>query len=116
MRTAAPIRETHQPWSPVDMEAAGMVVGGDSETGRDLEIDGDVEGDLAGRRITVLEGASVEGNLGGQTVVVHGAVRGVIQAATIQVRSTAMVEGELHYKTLAVDPGARVEARCAPSH
>lgn len=116
MRNAIPIYAKPQPWTIVDMEAAGLVVGGDAENGRDLVIDGIIDGDLDGRRITVLKGASVKGRLGGQIVVVHGAVHGVIQATSIRVRSTAMVEGEMHYETLAVDAGAKVEARCNPSH
>ena len=63
----------------------------------------------------MLEGASVDGSVDAQTIIIHGVVRGLVSAVSIAVRSTAYVAGELRYGTLSVDPGARVEALCVPA-
>ena len=82
---------------------------------KNLKIHGEAGGDIAGRTVTVLEGASVDGTVDAQTIVIHGVVRGLVSAASIAVRSTAFVAGELRYETLSVDPGARLEALCVPA-
>lgn len=82
---------------------------------KNLKIHGEAGGDIAGRTVTVLEGASVDGKVDAQTIVIHGVVRGLVSAVSIAVRSTAHVAGELRYGTLSVDPGARVEALCVPA-
>lgn len=82
---------------------------------KDILIDGDLDGDFAGRAITVLAGASVHGNLGGRKVIVHGTVHGNIAAPSVELGETAVVEGVLRYGSLTVAPGARVEARCIPA-
>ncbi len=81
---------------------------------RDMEIAGAVDGDIAGRTITVLESGSVHGTVGADTVVISGAVSGLVEAHKIEVLATAHVEGELRYDSLSVIPGAHMEARCVP--
>ncbi len=82
---------------------------------RDMEIKNAHKGDVAGRNVTILEEGSLNGDLGAQSVVIKGIVKGIVRATKIIVRSTAKVQGELRYKTLIVDPGARFEAKCVPS-
>ena len=82
---------------------------------KNLKIHGEAGGEIAGRTVTVLEGASVDGTVDAQTIVIHGVVRGLVSAASIAVRSTAYVAGELRYGTLSVDSGARVDALCVPA-
>ncbi|MEO5338722.1 MAG: polymer-forming cytoskeletal protein [Magnetospirillum sp. WYHS-4] len=82
---------------------------------REIVIDGCLDGDFAGRAITVLAGASVTGSLGARSIVVHGTVHGNISAPSVVLGETAVVEGELHYGKLTVAQGARLEARCIPA-
>lgn len=82
---------------------------------RDVEIGGSFDGTFDGHSITVLEGASVTGELGAELVEVHGVVRGKIRGTTIHVKTTGLVEGELRYQTLLVDSGAIVNAHCTPA-
>ncbi len=82
---------------------------------QDMEIAGVVDGDIAGRTITVLESGSVRGTVGAETIVISGAVNGVVSARNIEVLATARVEGELRYDNLTVIPGAHMQARCTPA-
>ena len=81
----------------------------------DMKITGDVAGNIAGRTITVSKSGSVNGSLGADTIVISGAVNGIIKANKIEVLSTAHVTGELRYDRLSVNPGAYMEARCKPT-
>ncbi len=72
-------------------------------------------GDVDGKTVTVLEGGSVEGRVGAERIVIHGAVRGIVKAGSIAISKTAHIEGELRYETLSIEPGARVEARLVPA-
>jgi len=86
------------------------------DTKNDMKITGNVAGDIAGRTITVSKKGRVNGSLGADTVVISGAVSGLVKANKIEVLSTAYVTGELHYDRLSVNSGAYMEARCTPSN
>ncbi|MBT4220145.1 MAG: polymer-forming cytoskeletal protein, partial [Rhodospirillaceae bacterium] len=49
------------------------------------------------------------------TIVIRGAVKGIVKAHSISLLATAHVEGELQYDELTVTPGAHLEARCIPA-
>ena len=87
-----------------------------TDTINDMKITSNVAGNIAGRTITVSKSGSVNGSLGADTVVISGAVNGVVKANKIEVLSTAYVTGELLYDRLSVDPGANMEARCTPTN
>lgn len=92
------------------IRSLAKVVPGEPE--ENVEIGGKFDGILDGLSITVLEGASVSGELGGEVIEVHGYVKGKLRGAVIRVKATGFVEGELEYKTLLIDAGATVNARC----
>lgn len=86
-----------------------------SDTKNDMKITGNVAGDIVGYTITVSKNGHVSGSLGADTVVIKGAVSGIVEANKIEVLSTAYVTGELRYDRLSVNHGAHMEARCTPS-
>ncbi len=81
---------------------------------RDMEIAGSVDGDIAGRNITVLEGGSIDGMVDADSIIIKGIVRGIVAARNIELLATARVEGELRYDNLKVAAGAHMSARCIP--
>ena len=87
----------------------------DGDALRDMEIAGAVDGDIAGRTITVLESGSIHGTVGADTVVISGTVNGSISAHNIELLATARVKGEFHYDNLTVTPGAHMQAQCIPA-
>lgn len=96
--------------------AKQATVSGKAEADRDIEILGMREGDIIGRSVTIMESACVRGHIRAQTVVIQGTFSGKIEANRIHVLSSAYVQGELHYHSLAVHPGAQMEADCIPAH
>ncbi|MBE0529206.1 MAG: polymer-forming cytoskeletal protein [Rhodospirillales bacterium] len=85
-----------------------------SPEGFDVRIEGDQDGIFDGRSITVEQGASITGELGGDVIEIYGVVRGRIRGRAVRVRATGRIEGEVEYGTLKVDPGATINARCVP--
>ncbi|MDX9859782.1 MAG: polymer-forming cytoskeletal protein [Rhodospirillales bacterium] len=82
--------------------------------GLDVMIEGEQDGSFDGRSVTVLQGASITGDLGGDTIEIYGMVRGRVRGRAVHLRPTGRIEGEVEYGTLKVDPGATLNARCVP--
>jgi len=69
----------------------------------DVNLDGDAE---------VAEGASVEGNLNGESLDIAGSLLGDARASgAIAIRSSARVRGELRGAEISIEAGARVSVR-----
>jgi cytoskeletal protein CcmA (bactofilin family) len=85
-----------------------------SSGGADVRIEGDQDGTFDGRSVTVAQGASITGELGGDVIEIYGLVRGRVRGGAVRVRATGRIEGEVEYGTLKVDPGATINARCVP--
>jgi len=78
-----------------------------------LRIEGAVKGDINVNGDTELaEGASVEGNLSGESLEIAGNLLGDARASgAIAVRSSAKVRGELRCAEVSIEAGARVSVR-----
>src|SRR5258708_2664671 len=66
-----------------------------------LQVDGEVEGDVAGKEIIIGEMGQVTGTVSGERVIVRGKVSGAIRSMTVALQSTARVEGDIHHMSLA---------------
>ena len=78
-----------------------------------LRIEGTVKGDVnLNGEAEVAEGASVEGNLSGESLDIAGSLLGDARASgAIAVRSSAQVRGELRGAEVSIEAGARVSVR-----
>ncbi len=87
----------------------------DAARHRNLEIADEVDGDVVGDRVTILEGAAVRGTVTARSVIIRGRVRGVVRAVSVEIMRSGRIEGEVRYEILFVHDGARLDARCIPS-
>ena len=92
--------------------SADMKVIGSVESRGDLQLDGTVEGDVAGRTVTVNAGAIVRGSVSAESVRVAGTVKGGLNAKTVTLAATAKVEGDITHQALMVEMGAAFEGQC----
>lgn len=76
-----------------------------------LQVDGRIEGDVAGQEVVVGERGHVVGVVSGETVVVQGAVSGTVKGVNVTLQSTARVEGDVHHHKLGVEQGAHLDGR-----
>jgi len=77
-----------------------------------LQVDGEVEGDVAGAEIIIGEQGKVTGTVTAERVIVRGRTSGVIRAMTVSLQASARVEGDIHHMSLAIEEGAEFDGRC----
>jgi cytoskeletal protein CcmA (bactofilin family) len=92
--------------------SADMKVVGSVESRGDLQLDGTVEGDVAGRTVTVNAGAVVRGSISADSIRVAGTVKGGVNAKSVTLAATAKVEGDIAHQSLAIEMGATFEGQC----
>ena len=77
-----------------------------------LQVDGEVEGDVAGAEVIIGEQGKVTGTVAAERVIVRGKISGVIRGTTVALQTSARVEGDIHHMSLAIEQGAEFDGRC----
>jgi cytoskeletal protein CcmA (bactofilin family) len=90
-----------------------LKIKGDLICNGDIQIDGEVEGDVQSRSITVGEGADVRGTISSDNIRVCGSVNGQLKGQSVTLAKTAKLVGDITHQTLAVEPGAFFEGKCS---
>ena len=93
---------------------AGLKVKGDLESAGEIQVNGEVEGDVRGKSVTIGESAVVKGSIFGDTVVVSGTLEGKVEAMAVTVERTAKLTGDIIHETVKIEEGAYVDGRCSP--
>ncbi len=94
---------------PVSILSSDLHVKGNLKTTGDIQIEGQVDGDIRAHLLTVGEGATVKGEVVADDVVVNGRVIGRVRGLKVRLTSTARVEGDIIHKTIAIESGAHFE-------
>jgi cytoskeletal protein CcmA (bactofilin family) len=91
----------------------GVRLKGEIEVDGDLRIEGTVEGTLNTRGVLMLgPKASVEGDIRGREIVIHGRLAGTIRAdERIHLARGAKVKGDLYCRSLVIEEGVFFEGR-----
>lgn len=77
-----------------------------------LQIDGEVEGDVAGKEVIIGEMGQVTGIVAAERVIVRGKIAGAIRSVMVALQSSARVDGEIHHRSLSIEQGAQFDGRC----
>ena len=88
-----------------------LVVTGNLETQGELQIEGDVQGDIYALRIVIGEQARVIGDLVADEIVIGGVMQGTIRANNVVFRTGSRVEAEILHKKLTIEQGAYFEGK-----
>jgi cytoskeletal protein CcmA (bactofilin family) len=86
------------------------VIGNLVSTGQ-VQIDGEVQGDVHGTHIVVGERARITGGIVSEEVVIRGTVMGSIRGRRVMLQSESKVEGDIYHQTLAIEQGAYFEGK-----
>jgi len=92
--------------------SADLRVVGNLHCSGDLQVKGNVEGDIQSRSVTIGEGAHVQGSVRADTVHISGSIKGQIEAPAVTIARTANVQGDIVHQTLAVEAGAFLDGNC----
>ena len=94
---------------PASVLSSDLHVKGNLKTSGDIQIEGQVDGDIRAHLLTVGESATVKGEVIADDVVVNGRVIGRVRGLKVRLTSTARVEGDIIHKTIAIESGAHFE-------
>lgn len=75
----------------------------------ELDINGQIEGDVRASALTVGETGAVKGEVIAESVVVRGTVEGRIRGRKVQLCTGAKVRGDIFHASLAIEPNAIFE-------
>lgn len=89
--------------------SSDLTVTGNIKTEGDIQIEGNVEGDVRAHQLTVGESATIKGEIVGDDVVVNGRVIGRVRGLRVRLSASARVEGDIIHKTIAIESGAHFE-------
>ncbi|HEV7226910.1 polymer-forming cytoskeletal protein [Brevundimonas sp.] len=90
-----------------DLNFEGNVSGGG-----DLQIDGQIKGDVRVGRLIVGETGAIEGGVSAEYVEIRGRVQGAVSGKQVKLVSTAYVDGDITAEQLSIDVGAYFQGRC----
>lgn len=76
-----------------------------------LQIDGDIQGDVSGKRVTIGPDGSVTGTISSDYVDVYGGINGAVRAGEVVLHPSSHVDGEIVHNSLSVSAGAVFEGR-----
>jgi cytoskeletal protein CcmA (bactofilin family) len=93
--------------------ANGVKITGTIEAdGAELQIDGEIDGNVRGGSVTVGDTGMVKGDMVSESVTVHGRVEGSVRARKVMLARNAHVLGDIVHQSLSVEMGAVFEGQC----
>ena len=84
----------------------GLVITGNLQSDRDVQVDGEINGDVHCSHLTVSKGGTITGNIVADEVVIRGKVNGIIHALQVVLQDTAHVESDIFHNSLIIEQGA----------
>ena len=90
---------------------AWLTITGNLQSDGEVQVDGQIVGDIRCAHLTVGKDAAIVGNIVAEEVVVRGKVTGVIRANRVILQDSARVDSEIIHKKLAIEEGAVFEGK-----
>ncbi len=84
---------------------------GNLQSKGEIQIEGQVQGDLLASKIVVGPNAKITGGLVADDIVVQGTVQGSIRGMRVTLQSASRVEGDVFHQSLAIEQGAYFEGK-----
>src|SRR4028119_1596998 len=85
---------------PASILSSDLHIKGNIKTTGDVQIEGQVEGDIRAHLLTVGEGATVRGELVADDVVINGRIIGRVRGLKVRLTPTARAEGDTIHHTI----------------
>jgi len=95
----------------VSQISADLTIIGNLVSRGEVQIDGEIQGDLHAASIVVGENARITGGVVAEEVVVRGTVVGSVRGKRVLLQSNSKVEGDVFHQQLAIEQGAYFEGK-----
>lgn len=98
----------------VSLISKALKITGQLESTEDIQIEGEIDGDVRGVSVKVGSNAKVKGAVYGDQVEVAGTVDGKIEAKKVILTSTARMSGDVIHQDITIQSGAFIDGHCKP--
>ena len=95
--------------SPPSLLSTDLFIKGNLTTTGDIQIEGEVEGNIKANLLTIGKEAKIKGEINSDELVVNGNVSGTIRAKKVTLTSSARVDGDIIHQTIAIETRAHFE-------
>ncbi len=106
----SPLRATTSSGAP-SVIGPDLLITGNLVSKGEVQIDGEVQGDIHGTHIVIGERAKITGGIVAEEVVVRGHVMGSVRGKRVLLQNASHVEGDIYHQTLAIEQGAFFEGK-----
>jgi len=97
--------------SAASIIGADLTIIGNLVSRGEVQVDGEIQGDIHGTNIVVGEKAKITGAIIADEVVVRGHVMGSIRGKRVMLQSSSHVEGDVFHQALSIEQGAFFEGK-----
>jgi cytoskeletal protein CcmA (bactofilin family) len=91
-----------------------LKITGQLESSEDIQIDGEIEGDVRAVTVRVGPGAKVKGTVYGEQVELAGTIDGKIEARKVVLAGSARMSGDVVHEDITIHSGAYISGHCKP--
>jgi cytoskeletal protein CcmA (bactofilin family) len=88
-----------------------LTIAGNLITKGQVQIDGEIEGDVHGIHVLVAEGGCITGLISADEVIVRGRVMGSIRGKRVMLKSSCHVAADVFHDSLTIEDGAAFEGQ-----
>ncbi len=97
--------------SNVSVIGQDLVIQGNLVSKGEVQIEGEVQGDIYGTHIVIGERAHVTGGVIAEECVIRGRLLGTVRGRRVLLQSSSHVEGDIYHQTMAIEQGAFFEGK-----
>ena len=93
-----------------------LKITGELESTEDIQIDGQIEGDVRGVGVKIGQAARVKGSVYGEEVELAGSIEGKIEAKKVILTGTARMSGDVVHQDIKIESGAFISGSLKPEY
>jgi cytoskeletal protein CcmA (bactofilin family) len=93
-----------------------LKITGQLESTEDIQIEGEVDGDVRALSVSVGPNAKIKGTVRGDQVSLSGQVDGKIEAKKVILTRTARMAGDVIHQDITIESGAFIDGHCRPEY
>ncbi|WP_291177980.1 polymer-forming cytoskeletal protein [Hyphomicrobium sp.] len=93
------------------MIGVDLVIQGNLTSKGEVQIEGEVQGDIHATHVVIGERARVTGGVVAEECVIRGHLLGTVRGRRVLLQGSAHVEGDVYHQTMAIEQGAFFEGK-----
>ena len=100
----------------VSVISKALKITGQLESTEDIQIEGEVDGDVRAVSVGIGPNAKIKGTVRGDQVQLSGQVDGKIEAKKVILSRTARMSGDVIHQDITIESGAFIDGHCKPDY